>query len=422
MLKPLPAGNATFRHIIEGGFLYVDKTKWIYEMVRYAKGIYFLSRPRRFGKSLIVSTLEEIFLGNRQLFEGLWIYESDYQWQKHPVIRIDFSQKPVEDVDGLKLNIKTYLQRIAEQNHVVLNEGRYYDQFDELIYKLSARGQVVILIDEYDKPIIEHITNLEEAIKIRDTLKGFYNVIKANDQYLRFVFLTGISKFSKVGVFSGLNNLTDITMTPAYSDALGITQDELLTYFPDYITRLAQQEGLSNEELLASIKKWYNGFCFSVRCKQVYNPYSLLRLFQDNFFSNYWFATGTPTLLIKLIKEQQYKLEQIAELKAGLLDFSSYEVDKVKIIPILFQTGYLTIKHYNKQRNQFHLYYPNYEVESAFLEYFVDDLSAQGSKPTNDYLWQLTDALEKKELLIKYTKVHESTIRPSTTKQCEGSL
>ena len=397
MLKSLPAGNATFRHLISGDFLYVDKTKWIYQIVNHPRGVYFLSRPRRFGKSLMVSTLEEIFLGNRALFKGLWIDQSDYPWQKHPVIRIDFSKKPVEDVEGLKLNIKTYLQRIAEQHQVVLSEGRYYDQFDELIYKLSQRGQVVILIDEYDKPIIDHLTNVEEAKKIRDTLKGFYNVIKASDQYLRFVFLTGISKFSKVGVFSGLNNLTDLTMTPAFSAALGITEDELIRYFSDYIAPLAEQEELSHEETLAMIKKWYNGFCFSRHGERVYNPYSLLRLFQDKIFSNYWFETGTPTLLINLIKEKEYNIATLDNLNVTVLDFSTYEIDQLNVVPIFFQTGYLTIKHYNKERNEYQLYYPNYEVESAFLEYLLNHFTHPMLKPSNDYLWRLTDALKKKE-------------------------
>ncbi len=394
MLKPLPAGNATFRDVIQGGFLYVDKTKWIYEMVRHAKGIYFLSRPRRFGKSLMVSTLFEIFSGNRKLFEGLWIDGSDYSWQAHPVIRIDFSQYPIHTALELQEAIKAEIRFIAQQNQLSITQGPYYQQFRELIYKLSAKGQVVILIDEYDKPMIDNLSNLTEAIKIREFLKGFYSVIKANDQYIRFVFLTGISKFSQVGVFSGLNNLSDITMTPAYSDALGITQDELLTYFADYITLLAQQEELSTEALLDKIKRWYNGFCFSLRCQQVYNPYSLLRLFQDNLFSNYWFATGTPTFLIKLIKEQAYQLEKIAPLNASVLDFSTYEIESLKIIPILFQTGYLTIKGYDKQKKQFQLYYPNYEVESAFLEYVLDDLRTPNSTSTTDYLWQLTDALK----------------------------
>lgn len=397
MLKPLPAGRSTFRKIIRDGLLYVDKTKWIYEMVKHPGGVYFLSRPRRFGKSLMVSTLEEVFLGNRDLFEGLWIHDSDYEWQKHPVIRIDFSFNPVKSASELEEVIKREIHLIAQQNQLSINKGQYYQQFRELIYKLSVKGQVVILIDEYDKPIIDHITNVEEAVKIRDTLKGFYSVIKASDQYLRFVFLTGISKFSKVGVFSGLNNLTDITMSPAYSDALGITQDELVAYFPDYITLLAQQEGLSNDALLQKIKEWYNGFCFSIRCRQVYNPYSLLRLFQDNLFSTYWFATGTPTLLIKLIKEREYKLSQISNLSVGESAFTTYQIEDLSVIPLLFQTGYLTIKGYDRESGLYQLYYPNHEVENSFLKYILRAFSDVEHGTTETYLWRLKQALKQKD-------------------------
>jgi uncharacterized repeat protein (TIGR01451 family) len=216
--------------------------------------------------------------------------DSDYQWQKHPVIRIDFSLERVPDAETLKLVISDYLSEIAESYGLTLPSGRYLKQFRHLIRQLADQGQVVILIDEYDHPIIDHITNLEEATKIRDTLKGFYNVIKASDEYLRFVFLTGISKFSQVGVFSGLNNLTDLLNRPAYSDALGITQEELTTYFALYITRLAKVEDINEEALLTQIKLWYNGFCFSRRCQQVYNPYSLLRLPAITSFP----TTGSP--------------------------------------------------------------------------------------------------------------------------------
>ncbi len=397
MLKHLPAGRSTFRIIIENELLYVDKTKWIYQMVNHSSGVYFLSRPRRFGKSLMVSTLAEVFLGNRELFEGLWIDESDYQWQTHPVIRIDFSQERVENAATLQLVISDYLSEIADSYGLTLPKGRYLKQFRHLIRLLANQGQVVILIDEYDHPIIDHITNLEEAIKIREVLKGFYSVIKANDRYLRFVFLTGISKFSKVGVFSGLNNLTDLTMSPAFSDALGITQDELIKYFSDYITPLAQEEGLSNEAALASIKRWYNGFCFSRRGTQVYNPYSLLRLFQDKLFSSYWFATGTPTFLIKLIQEKEYNVEKISKLSVGESAFTTYEIDSLSVVPLLFQTGYLTIKGYEQESGLYQLYYPNYEVEHSFLKHILQFFNKSLNGITENYLWGLKQALKKKE-------------------------
>jgi hypothetical protein len=369
MLKPLPVGTHTFRDIIEGGYLYVDKTQHIYELIRYPKGVYFVSRPRRFGKSLLISTLAEIFAGNRELFQGLWLYDSPYQWVSYPIIRIDFSLHQVKNAEELKASIEGHLQRIAQEHQATLSEGPYYAQFEDLIRKLGTDRQVVILIDEYDKPIIDNIENAAEAQRIRDVLKGFYTVIKGMDQYLRFVFLTGISKFSRVGVFSGLNNLNDLTMKPAFSTALGLTEDEIRTCFKPYIEDFANHEGITTEALLQQMREWYDGFCFSSDCERVYNPFSILLLFDHRHFSNYWFESGTPTFLIKLIQERDYDIRQLDNLKLEQLAFSTYEIEKLQIIPLLFQTGYLTIKDYDKARRLYTLSYPNYEVENAFLTY-----------------------------------------------------
>jgi hypothetical protein len=394
MPMPLPVGISTFEDIIRGGYLYVDKTPWIYELVRHPKGPYFLSRPRRFGKSLMVSILAEVFAGNRALFKGLWIDSSDYEWQPHPIIRIDFSLNPVTNASELEEAIKKEVNLIAQQNQLTLSDGKSHQQFRELIYKLYGEGQVVILIDEYDKPIIDNLSNIEEAKRIRELLKSFYTVIKGMDQYVRFVFLTGISKFSKVGVFSGLNNLEDLTMSPAFSAAVGITEQELRDNFGEHITSLAAQEELSEEELLAKIKTWYDGFCFSVACQPVYNPYSLLLLFKQKLFENYWFETGTPSFLVKLIKERDYDIRKLDPLTVGKSAFSSYELEKLNVVPILFQTGYLSIKGYNKKRRLYDLSYPNYEVENSFLEYLLDDFSRVDKGSTDPLLWQLLDALE----------------------------
>ncbi len=222
MLKPLPVGVQTFRDLIQGGYLYVDKTRLIYELIRYSKGVYFLARPRRFGKSLLISTLSEIFGGNRDLFHGLWLNDSPFEWQAHPVIRIDFSRNSVQNVEQLVNAIDYYVDEIAEAHGLVLRGFDYQSRFDNLIRQLGQRGKAVILIDEYDKPIIDNIVNVEEATRIRDVLKSFYTVIKAMDEHIRFVFLTGISRFSRVGIFSGLNNLDDLSMTNQFSALLGI--------------------------------------------------------------------------------------------------------------------------------------------------------------------------------------------------------
>jgi hypothetical protein len=326
MPKPVQASSYTLRDIIEGGFLYVDKTHSIYQLIRYSKGVYFLARPRRFGKSLLISTLDEIFQGNKELFRGLWRYESDYAWHVHPVIRIDFSLHRIRTAQELEVRIQRNLHLIAQAYQINLDEGPFDIQFEDLIRKLAVEKQVVILIDEYDKPILDNIEQLAEAQQLRDTLKSFYTIIKAMDQYIRFVFITGISKFSRVGIFSGMNNLDDLTMDPRFATLLGITEDELRRDFQEHITAFAKQEGVSSAELLKQVQEWYNGFCFVEGCQSLYNPFSILQLFNKQRFANYWFETGTPTFLIKLLKEGNYEIEQLQELRLRELAFSTYEI------------------------------------------------------------------------------------------------
>ena len=392
-LKPLPIGIQTFRDIINGGYLYVDKTEQIYEMIRYPKGVYFLSRPRRFGKSLLISTLEEIFQGNRDLFKGLWLYDSPYQWEKHPVIHIDFSQDYIADAASLEQSLDWLLQRIARQYDLTLLGETFTQKFQDLITQLSQQNKVVILIDEYDKPIIGSLEDTAEAQRIQNVLKGFYGVIKGMDRYVRFVLLTGVSKFSKVGVFSGLNNLNDLTLHPRYHTLVGITQLELEANFGDYLTELAAIEGKSDEEMLEKVRLWYNGFCFSKRCESVYSPFSLLRLFDAYDFQNYWFETGTPTFLLNILKSRRYDLERLDEVTVPELAFSTYEIESLEIIPLLFQTGYLTIKGYNPENRQFRLSYPNFEVEISFLTYLLGSYGEVEKATAVNYLYHLITAL-----------------------------
>ena len=392
-LKPLPIGIQTFRDIVNGRYLYVDKTKWIYELIRYPKGAYFLSRPRRFGKSLLISTLDEIFQGNRELFRALWLYDSPYQWKQHPVIRIDFSQEQARNAEELNEIIGDRLQEIAHKHGVTLHPGRIQKQFRDLIRSLAAETQVVILIDEYDKPILENIENTAEAQRIRDVLKGFYGVIKAMDAHIRFVLLTGVSKFSQVGVFSDLNNLNDLTLHPRFHKLVGITQTELETNFDSRLTELAAFSNQTRPALLAKIQMWYNGFCFSKRCEPVYNPFSLLRLFDAQDFQNYWFESGTPTFLLKLLKARGYDLEHLEALQLPELAFSTYEIESLEIVPLLFQTGYLTIKAYEDRFQTYTLSYPNYEVKRAFMTYLLNAYSEVELAFASSVLKQLAQAL-----------------------------
>ncbi|MEZ4869080.1 MAG: AAA family ATPase [Caldilineaceae bacterium] len=397
MTKPIQATTYTFRDIIKAGFLYVDKTRYLYDLVRYPKGTYFISRPRRFGKSLTVSTLEEIFRGNKELFQGLWIYNSDYQWQAYPVIRIDFSLNSVKSASQLKEGIQLLLVEIAEQNGLTLTGNSYQHAFRNLVYQLADvhDGKVVLLIDEYDKPITDNLDNLAEAQQIRDTLRALYGVVKALDRYWRFVFITGISRFSRVGVFSAMNNLDDLTVSIRAANMLGITEPELRHYFPAYINEFAAQEQVTSEDLLTKIRAWYNGFRFAHGGESVYNPFSTIQLFLDKRFSNYWFATGTPTFLIKLLQERDYDIPSLERVEADDLLLQTYELDNLAIVPLLYQTGYLTIKESESDEfgTLYILSYPNNEVRHSFITYLLNAYSGGDGQLTESHLRRLVQAL-----------------------------
>jgi hypothetical protein len=389
-MQELPIGIQTFSDIIQHDYLYVDKTEKIFDLVKNPKGVYFLSRPRRFGKSLLISTLNEIFEGEKELFKDLWIYKTDYVWEKHPVLRIDFSKKKAENKDDLKGFILYQLKNIADNYGISLERDQYDEAFDELLTKLSGINKVAVLIDEYDKPIIDNIDNIDLAVELREILKGFYTIIKACDEHIRFVLLTGVSKFSKAGVFSGLNNLKDISMDTKYSSLLGITGQEMETCFKEHIDRFAEIEGVSNAELIEKITYWYNGFCFSGTCEKVFNPFSMLLLFDNARFSNYWFESATPSFLVKLIKEKSFDIKKMQDLEVREENLSTYEIEDLALVPLLFQTGYLTIKGYDDEFMTYRLGYPNFEVENSF-QYAL--LRSYSYTETNGYLVSLIRAL-----------------------------
>ena len=394
-MKPLPIGIQTFRDLIEGNYLYIDKTRNIYELIKNTKGAYFLSRPRRFGKSLTLSTLEEIFLGNKELFQGLWIYNSQYKWKKHSVIRLDFSKQKTNEPEVLKGFINNQLDYIAEAHSIQLSKKEYFERFEELIMKLGATEKVVILIDEYDKPIIDHLEDTELALQMREVMKGFFTVLKGNDEYIRFLLLTGVSKFSKAGVFSNLNHLIDITLDDAYSTLVGITEEELKKEFSTYISDLAIKENKTDEETLNTIRAWYNGYRFSPEGISVYNPFSTLLLFEKRRFEHHWFETGTPEFLVKLILKNNYDIIDIP-FKTDALNFSSYEVDDLSLTPLLVQTGYLTIKGFDAEDRIYTLDYPNFEVKKAFLTYFIHKFRKK--ELSGSLILKLTDSIQEDDL------------------------
>jgi Predicted AAA-ATPase/PD-(D/E)XK nuclease superfamily len=372
-MKILPLGLQTLSEIYRKKAIYVDKTELIHRLVTTGK-VYFLSRPRRFGKSLLVSTLQELFEANKKLFKGLWI-EKKWNWtQKYPVIHISFASLSYED-DNLAPAIEDELNDIAAKSNLILVKKGFKARFRELILALSAlrQQQVVILIDEYDKPIIEYLENhtLRQAKKNQKILKSFYSVLKDLDKSIRFLFVTGVSKFSKVSIFSDLNQLTDLTLEADYAGLTGYTETELIHSFDDYLKAAEIRLNRSRTQLIAQMKVWYDGYSWDGETR-VYNPYGTLRFLAAKVFKNYWFASATPTFLMHQMKQfGQFDVEKIV-VKSSI--FEKYDLDNLGIIPLLFQTGYLTIQEANWEENTYTLNYPNKEVKESMYDFLVDAL------------------------------------------------
>ncbi len=373
-MKNLPVGIQTFSKLIENNYLYVDKTKIIYDLIKEGGSAYFLSRPRRFGKSLLISTLAEIFSGNRELFKGLSIDAEPYDWKKYPIIHISFSSVPCTSPEELVRGLKRQLKlRAAEYQLDLSDELAPGEFFETLILQLAEKEQVVILIDEYDYAILKHIQNIEMADKMREILHDFYAVLKDLDKSLKFIFLTGVSKFSKTSIFSGLNQLEDLTIDPRAAVLCGYTQEELESNFADRIQKLAEVEEMSIPEVLAKLKHWYNGFQFGSVGPRVYNPFSILNCFQKNLFANYWFAAGTSSFLIRVIKNNPDILKDCMMLEAQEIaapGFEKFSIDNYfhNVPNLLYQTGYLTVDKYFKDSDVYQLGYPNYEVRRSMTE------------------------------------------------------
>ncbi|MBU6197624.1 MAG: AAA family ATPase [Cyanobacteria bacterium REEB446] len=402
--KDLPIGIQTFENLIQGNYIYVDKTKHLYELVKGEQGVYFLSRPRRFGKSLLVSTLSSIFKGDKELFKNLWIYDSDYTWEKHPVIKLSMANSQVGETDTMETRIKIQLNYIAEEYGIELDLKPYVDiVFTDLIHKLHQKTgmKVVVLVDEYDGPIINHINDIPKANENRDLLRNFYKVLKDEDASLRFVFLTGVSKFAKTSIFSGLNNLKILTMDQKYSALLGYTQEELEYYFQDYIKDLCTERSLSQKQAIMKIKRWYNGYRFSEDKTKVYNPFSTMLMFSELKFKNYWFATGTPTFLINLIKKENPDIENFEkEVNISEFELDSYDLESIPVIPLMFDTGYLTIKEAKCRADMtsFSLTYPNNEVKIALIHNLLAGYSEENSANVSSFVIALSDMILENDL------------------------
>jgi hypothetical protein len=370
-MQKYPIGIQTFSEIRERGFLYVDKTDYVERLINGSK-YYFLARPRRFGKSVLLSTLKSVFQGRRDLFKGLFI-ENKIEWGNYPIIHLSFANMDYQNL-GLEAAISYRLDLIAQENNCNLTSQGMSFRFDELIRTLHTQTgrPVVILIDEYDTPIVHYLgTSIQKALENRDILRSFYAVIKDSDAHIRFFFLTGISRFSKMSIFPALNNLDDISMDAAFGGVCGYTQPELLHYFLPRIQEIAQEMTMTQEACIQQITDWYNGFCFTNTAKPtVYSPFSTLLFMQKAHFSNYWFSTGTPSFLVKMLnKEYDYDLDDIV-LHQNILE--NFNLEHLNHHTLLFQTGYLAIKE-PLGNSTYRVGYPNHEVRESMLAFILNE-------------------------------------------------
>ncbi len=394
-MRKYPIGIQDFKKLREGGYLYVDKTREIYDLLE-AGSYYFLSRPRRFGKSLLLSTIKYLFEGERDLFNGLWIAENaDFDWTPHPVLHFSFSTLSYKDL-GLEAALHQALDLKAAEHGFSLTRKGLGQRFQELLQNIGGNGQkVVLLIDEYDKPLVDYIDQKEKAAENRDTLKNLFSVIKDSDMYLRFFLITGVSKFSKVSLFSDLNHLRDITLLKQYASIVGYTQEELDSYFDVDFEALAQEEGSTVEIVREKVKRWYNGYRWG-DTTTLYNPFSILNFFASKKFANYWWETGTPTFLINMLREGFHY--EMKEIEAGEILFDSYTLDNMDWKSLMFQTGYLTILKYEEEYQLYTLGYPNVEVKNSMQQYLMASFAHRGRSDSQALFAHLKRAIDKHDL------------------------
>ena len=405
--RKLPIGVQSFKVLRNDRYLYVDKTKYITQLVTSSR-VYFLSRPRRFGKSLFLSTLAAYFLGQKELFKGLHlekveeeqaVRENRTAWQEYPVFYLDFNTGNYNCMAALTENLNIFLSRLEDIYGKEAIEETPPKRFEGLLKRAYEKTgkQVVILVDEYDKPLLQTM-GVNEVLneQYRDELKAFYSVIKTCDEYIRFAFLTGVTKFSKISIFSDLNNLKDISLHETYAGICGITQKELEDNFEPEIQALAERQGLDYPQAIAALKQWYDGYLFHPTGEGMYNPFSLLNAFDYKEIKSFWFSTGTPTFLVNFLKEAHYFIPDLdgnVELdEAGLQTYRAVAQDA---LPILFQSGYLTIKEYIKEAQMYRLGFPNDEVRYGFLKNLLPAYTAVPFGDTGKSVWRFVEDIRK---------------------------
>ena len=370
-LKNLPIGIQDFEKLRKENYLYVDKTALMHRLVSTGS-YYFLSRPRRFGKSLLISTLKAYFLGKKDLFKGLAVEQLEQKWTVHPVLHLDLNTAKYKEPGKLDMVLNNALSQWEEIYGARPNEADFGMRFEGVIQRAYEKTgeRVVVLVDEYDKPLLETIGNDELQDDYRSTLKSFYGALKSKDGCIKFAMLTGVTKFGKVSVFSDLNNLEDISLDKDCYDICGITEEELRTLNP-YVERFAKANGTSVEGVYAELKKLYDGYHFTVNSPGIYNPYSLFNAFKKKEFNSYWFETGTPSYLVELLKRHNFKLDELKGNKVTANVLSAIDASSSDLIPVIFQSGYLTISGYNERYKLYSLDFPNEEVREGFMLYLM---------------------------------------------------
>lgn len=381
MSKIYPIGIQNFEKIRRDGYFYIDKTALIYQMAKTGS-YFFLSRPRRFGKSLLVSTLEAYFEGKRELFEGLAIEKLEKDWIKHPILHIDLNTEKYESLENLENILNDTLYKWEKVYGTEPSETSLPLRFKGIIRRAYEQtgNRVAIFVDEYDKPMLQAIGNEALQKAFRDTLQAFYGAIKTMDGCIKFAFLTGVTKFGKVSVFSALNNLIDLSMDERYAAICGMTEEEIHTNLGKELFELADKLKMSYEEVCRELKTCYDGYHFVENSVGIYNPFSVLNTFFKMKFGSYWFETGTPTYLVELLKSHHYDLHCMAEVETDAEILNSVDSASTNPIPVIYQSGYLTIKEYDERFGIYRLGFPNREVEEGFMKFLLPFFYADTNK------------------------------------------
>lgn len=427
-----PIGNQDFKTIREEGYAYVDKTPFIARLLEESQ-YYFLSRPRRFGKSLFLSTLECFFRNERDLFKGLYIESYPYEWKEYPVLRINFAASNYQEQDSVEQSLNHFLS-IHEEEIGLQSDGSLdiYTRFKRLISRIhqTQGNKVVVLVDEYEKPLTDTIDNTSALEQNRNILRGFYSVLKEYEEHIRFVFITGVTKFGQMNIFSGLNNLRDISMNNRYAAICGVTEEELMQNFREGIIKLGEKHGLGFDASVELLKKNYDGYHFSKDCPDIYNPFSLINSLADGEVENYWFRTATPSLLPEVLKKSDFQLSDLDGVTVSSDDIMGIDTWFDDPVPLFYQTGYLTLKSYDKKFNLYTLGYPNMEVEQSFFNYILPYYTKVGGRQSKTEMKKIIDAVTHgdPETLIKLLQsltsgiTYEVIDTPRSEKQFQNLL